>query len=173
MNTFFLITCIFSAILSVIYAFSAHRVANRRRNWFDSANVVNAAVGTHQESVTRFAENAVTARFLLGTVGAGGDLSVDIAAADDVPLFVITDEAAAGDAVPCDILGGLGRTTRMTAAGAISVGEEIVAAASGKVQPLPASPGTYYSVGRALTATENADELLEVAAHPAREIVVS
>jgi hypothetical protein len=173
MNTFFLITCFLSAILSVLYALSAHRVSARRRDWIDSANAVNAAVGTHENSVTRYAENAVNARFLLGKVGASGDLFVDIAGADDAPLFVITDEAADGDPVPCDILGGLGRTTRVTAAGAISVGDEIVAAANGKAQTLPTAPGTYYSVGRALTAAQNADDLIEIAAHPAREIVVS
>ena len=72
------------------------------------------------------------------------------------------DEAsAAEEEVSVNILGSTGRTLLMVASEDITVGEAVFAAASGKIQDLPAGAGTYYQVGFAMNAAA-ADGLVEV-----------
>lgn len=136
-------------------------------------NVANAAVGTHEGTVTRKAGVAITAKHLLGKLGNAGEQYVEVAGVNDVPLYVMPDEAALGDAVACEILGVAGSTVRMLASAGIAAGSEVVPAANGKVRALPAAAGTYSVVGRALTASEADGDLVEVASCVARRVTVT
>lgn len=62
-----------------------------------------------------------------------------------------------------------GGTQKVTAAGAISKGADIYAAAAGKVQALPAGAGTYRKVGIALEAATADDDVIEAWLTPAGE----
>ena len=133
----------------------------RSRGLIAAANTYDAAVETHTDSVRRTNDAAVTARHLLWKKGAG-DNTVALAGAADIPLGTI-DNVETGTAVGMTILLlGKGSTKKMVASEAITAGEQVFAAANGKVQDLPAAAGTYYCVGTALTAAST-DEILEVA----------
>ena len=58
-------------------------------------------------------------------------------------------------------------THKVTAAGAISKGADIYAAAAGKVQALPGGAGTYRKVGIALEASSADDDVIEAWLDPA------
>ncbi len=122
----------------------------------------NIASGTHTGHLTKLADAPVSARHLLAKRGSD-NAHVALSGANDLPLGVLIDEAsAAEDLVDVALLGSASCSVRMTASEAISQGELVYTAAAGKVQDLPATAGTYYCVGLALTATTNDGDLLEV-----------
>ena len=132
----------------------------------------NIAEGTHECAITKKADAVISTRFLLGKDGDDDD-SIAVCGASDIPLGVITDEATAiDDRVAVQLLGH-GPTQRMVASEAITVGEHVYTAASGKVQDLPAGAGTYYEVGLALTPAAADGDIIEVASCVARATVVS
>lgn len=53
-------------------------------------------------------------------------------------------------------------TMLVIAAGAIDEGDEVYAAASGKVQALPAAAGTYVKIGLAFSAADEDGDYIEV-----------
>lgn len=124
------------------------------------ANTYDAAVETHDCSVRRTNDAAVTARHLLWKKGAG-DLTVAVAGAADIPLGTIDNVESATGKGQTVLLLGKGSTKKMIASEAITAGEQVFAAASGKVQDLPSGAGTYYCVGTALTSGST-DEVIEV-----------
>lgn len=133
----------------------------------------NIAEGTHANSLTKKADAAITTRYLLGKIGSDVN-HVAACGASDIPIGVITDEAAAAeDLVAVEMLGVSKRSILMVASEAISAGEHVYTAASGKVQDLPAGAGTYYEVGLALTAASADGDIIEVAHCVARKTVVS
>ena len=125
------------------------------------------ASGTHTGGkLTRYVEQAVSTRYLLGKKGTTSDLYVDICGADDVPDFIMTDEAdTAGDEIGVMALGCGEGTALMVASAAIVMTsvDFLVPAASGKVRALPTSAGTYYVIGKPLEAASGDGELIEVA----------
>lgn len=137
-----------------------------------AANTYDAAVETHEHSVTRTNDAAITLRHLLWKKGAG-DGTVALAGATDVPLGTI-DNVTTGTAERQSVLLlGKGGTKKMVAAGAIGAGARVFAAASGKVQALPAGAGTYKCVGTALTATAADADVLEVNDHAPFDVTVA
>lgn len=124
----------------------------------------NIAEGRHLDGrITKLADAAIASRWLLVKFGTDAD-HVDLCGATDVPIGVCTDEPeAAEDATAVDLLGAAPGTTLMVASEAITAGELVFTAASGKVQDLPAGAGTYYQVGRALNAAGADGDLVEVA----------
>ncbi len=114
----------------------------------------NIAEGTHAGNVTRVLEAAVTTRYLLARTGTGTD-GILVATATNLPLGVITDEGAIGDAVNVALLGSADSTRLVVANGNISAGALIVASTAGKVVALPSAPGTYYIVGQAISDAAN------------------
>lgn len=121
----------------------------------------NIADGTHC-SLSKRATAAIATRHLLVTFGATADL-IAVAAADDVPLGPCIDEPeTALDPVAVKLLGIDPETVKMVASEAITAGEDVFAAAGGKVQDLPVAAGTYYKVGRALTAAAADGDEIEV-----------
>lgn len=146
-----------------------------RRNARDySICLENVGEGTHDGGrVTLKADAAVGTRYLLAKRGTDVD-HVDICGASDVPLGVFTDEAAAiEDQVGVELLGANTRTLLMVASETMTFDDDVYAAASGKVQDLPTGAGTYYKVGKAVSAGV-ADGLIEVVpCFPEKKVVVA
>ena len=135
--------------------------------------LANIAEGTHEGGmVTKLADGAITTRFLIGKVGSDINHVVACGASDD-PLCVIEDEAAAAeDPMNVVLFGSAGRTLKVVASEPISAGARVYTAASGKVQDLPASNGTYYRIGRALQAAAADGDVIEIdPCFPVAEVV--
>jgi len=120
----------------------------------------NVAQGTHAGYITVTAASAFSGKYLLAKADATAG-EVDPCGASDCPVGVATDEAAAGDPLALKILGVSPQSVLVTASGAIAAGAYLYAAASGCVQGEPSSAGTYYLVGRALTAATGAGDQIE------------
>lgn len=125
------------------------------------ANVVAGTVGTHCGSITRKAEAAISLKHALVTQGTADD-EVALCGASDIPLGVVPTTCAIDESVPVELLGGNGSTIVGIASEAITAGERVFAAASGKLQDLPAGAGTYYQVGIALTAAAADGDEIEI-----------
>jgi hypothetical protein len=121
----------------------------------------NIADGTHAGAVTATAATAFNSKYLLAKADATPG-SVDVCGVSDVPVGVATDEAAVGDILAIKLLGTGAQTTRMVASAGIAAEMMLYTAANGQVQTEPAAAGTYYLVGRSLTAATGAGDRLEV-----------
>lgn len=132
--------------------------------WPLSGHVIaaaNIAEGTHAGSISKKADAAAD-EFTLVKIGSDAD-HVAAAGAADIPIGVLRSvPTAAEDEVTVDLLGAAPSTVKMIASEAISAGERVFAAASGKIQDLPAGAGTYYQVGVALTAADADGDIIEV-----------
>lgn len=126
-----------------------------------AANTYDAAMETHACDVRRTNDAAVTARHLLWKKGAG-DLTIALNGAADLPLGTVDNVEASTALGQTVLLLGKGRTKLMVASEAITAGEDVYTAASGKVQDRPAGAGTYWRVGTALTAAGADGDLIEV-----------
>lgn len=127
--------------------------------------LANIAEGVHDGNITKGVDAAITERFLLAKVGSASD-RIAVCSAADVPIGVITDEAAnVGDIVNVALLGSARSTVRMVASAAITQGSLLEPAASGRVATLGAGVGTHHVVGRALDAAANAGDVIEVDPH--------
>ena len=135
-------------------------------------SAANVAEGTHADGqLTKVLDAAVTDRYLLGKIGDSAT-DIDICGASDKPLAIIEDEGDAGDYATCAVLGVASGTRRMVAAEVIAQGDELYTAANGQVQNEPAVAGTYYWVGKALTAAAaQADEIEVAHRHPTAFVV--
>ena len=128
----------------------------------DTVRLANIAEGTHEGGITKFSDAAITERWLLGKIGSASD-RVAICGASDIPIGVITDEAAAAaESVSVSLLGSIRGTVRMVASAAVAQGALLEPAASGRVQTLGAGAGTHHVVGRALDAATAAGDVIEV-----------
>lgn len=134
---------------------------------------VNYTVGTHGYNLTRKANAAWTVDYLLvkPTANAG---EVALCGAADMPLGICTDQPrAAGDQVNVDLLGIIPETRMVIASEAIGLDDEIYTAADGKVQDLPVAAGTYWKIGRPLTAASGDGKPLEIVPCYPVKVVVS
>lgn len=124
----------------------------------------NIAEGTHAGSITKKTDGAITTRYLLGKFGSDAAHVVACGVAE-IPIGVITDEAAAAeDLVNVNLLGVHGSTQLMVASEIITAGEKVYTAANGKVQDIPTTTtAALYEVGLALTASGADGDLIEVA----------
>ena len=117
----------------------------------------NIAEGTYACSKSYLTSAAITVRHRLYKAGAD-DSHIAVCTASDVPIGVVADEATAAEQyVSVDLL-GKGSTKRMVAAGALTRGDILYAAADGEVN----SSGTYV-VGVALTTVTTQGDIVEVA----------
>lgn len=125
----------------------------------------NIAEGTYRGGrKTYLTDAAISVRYLIGKLGSDSR-HIAVCGASDVPLGVITDEAdAAEKPVSVELLGASGdRTVRMVGAAAIAAGDLVTVAAGGKTQTMTGiAAGTYWVIGRALTACSGADAEYEV-----------
>lgn len=127
-----------------------------------AANTYDAAVKTHDCTITRTNDVAITTRHLLWATGAAAG-GVKICTAADVPLGTIDNVTTTVGARQSILLLGKGATKKMVANEAITEGELVFAAAGGKVQDLPTGTGNYYCIGVAVTAAAADGDIIEVA----------
>lgn len=125
------------------------------------ANTYDAAVETHKDTVNRTNDVAITARHLLWKKGST-DTGLALNGLSEVPWGTVNNIETGTGLNQTVLLLGKDATKKMVAAGAIAAGVKVFAAASGKVSAQPSGASTYVCVGVALTATANADEILEV-----------
>ena len=90
-----------------------------------------------------------------------GTVVLNTATATDDPIGVSMDTKSAADVVAVQFLKS-GGSYEMIAAGAITSGAVVYAAASGKVQALPVTSGTYRQIGIALEAATADGGIIEV-----------
>jgi hypothetical protein len=121
-----------------------------------AANTYDAAVQTHNETINRTNDAAITARHLLWKQGAAAT-SVDLCTAADIPLGTIDNTETATGMSQTVLLLGKGATKKMVASGVIAAGAQVYSAAGGKV----AATGTY-PLGQALTAAGADNDIIEV-----------
>lgn len=144
-----------------LIAFAAQTLLGHGSGYVAAANTYDAAVQTHNDSVTRTNDAAVTARHLLWKKGAG-DTTVALNGAANIPLGTIDNIESATGTIQAILLLGKGATKKVVANEAIAVGDEIFTAANGKVQNRPSGSGTYYFIGIALTACAADGDIIEI-----------
>ncbi len=90
-----------------------------------------------------------------------GKAAYQSAAPTDVPLGVTNGHAESGGyalIIPVNAEGSV----EIEAAGGITAGDDVYAAADGKVQALPAAPGSYRKIGQAIEGANEAGHVIEV-----------
>lgn len=153
-------TTVIAILTLAILAIGLWQVSERKKSGL--VDFANVAEGTHEGgNISRLADAAITDRFLVGKIGT--DINhVALCGTGDIPIGIIEDEAgAAEDPVNVAHFGGAGRTLKGVASAAITAGDFLVPAANGQVRTLPGSSGTYYIIGRALTAAAAAADEVE------------
>lgn len=114
--------------------------------------LANVGEGTHERCIGKLADAVVATRYLLAKRGTDVD-HFDICGASDQPLGVITDEVAAiEDLANIELLGTTPRTLLMVASETMTFDDDVYAAANGTVQDKPTAAGTYWKVGKCITA---------------------
>jgi len=159
-------------LLSVATLFTVPKFRDRLRaggEYF--VNAITAVNIFADGRMTFLADASFTARYLI--CKAGSDVNhINICTASDVPLGVVPDMTPTADQAASDLsyplpvnllCGAMNETQRMVASGAISVGDFVSPDAAGKVKTEPATTGTYYVIGRALTAASSNNDLINVA----------
>jgi hypothetical protein len=91
----------------------------------------------------------------------GATVVYNTATATDDPIGVTEFNVAANGDAGIRMLCS-DETQEITAAGVIAVGDDVYAAADGKVQTLPAGNGTYRRVGKALEAATADGDIIEI-----------
>lgn len=138
------------------------------------AQLCNVGEGEYDGgAATKLTDAAITTRHLLYAFGSDVNHVAVIAAADTIPLGTVPDEASAAELpVEVRLLGVYNGPIKMIAGETIDLGEEVFQNAAGKLQDLPASAGTYYSVGYAMNAA-SADGVVLVNHHTPRKLIVT
>lgn len=138
------------------------RLLNPPRRRRQVVIMANAAVGTHQGTITLSSAAAMASRYRLLAVGENPG-EVQLAGVSDAPLGVGLDDAgAAGEKLAVAVLGSGGDTHIGQAGGVVAFGDYLVPAADGKVRALPGTAGSYYIIGRALGDAQS-DQRVEFA----------
>lgn len=136
--------------------------------------LANVAGGAYEFGViTRTAETAFTARYLLGQKGAT-DGSVIVNAANSSPLYIVEDEPSSGDVTACAVLGNATGLRTVIASGVITEGESVITDAGGKVQAeATAAAGDYFRVGRAMSTTDTDGDEMVIAHHKPEAVTIA
>lgn len=129
--------------------------------------------GIHEDGIiSQKADAAIAVKHYLVKIGSDADHVAVIAAASDEPLGVCIDEAeAAENPVSVKLLGACKGTVLMVANETITAGEDVYSGTDGRVQDLPAVAGTYWKVGRSVTASTVGLEI-EVEPCTPRKVVI-
>ncbi len=173
MNPLLTLILLAIAAIAAIGVISIARRRNRLRTMRAACNVGASTVGTHADGkLPCFADAAFASRHLLAKRGSDAT-HVALCGVGDIPLGFCDDEAeAAEDPINVQALGATPGTVKGRASAAIALDALVVAAASGKVRTLPATTGTYYIIGRAITAAAaDGDELELAPTFPIQRIV--
>lgn len=112
---------------------------------------------------TYLANAAITTKNLVVDIGTDAN-HIALAGTSSIALGVAMDEAeAAEDAVAVQLFGAVEGTVLVVASAAITAGALVVTNTNGKVRTLPGTTGTYYVLGRALTAAGADGDVIEIA----------
>lgn len=168
---------VFFAVCALAFVVWAGREVWRvegRKRWKTFANAVIAGtVPSHPEGlVTRTLEAKVESRKLLVRQGTAAH-EVLLGTASNKPLGVVDDTGAVGERLAVELLGAAAGTTVLIAGGAVAPGDDVFAAAGGKVTTLPVPDGTYWQVGTALTGGADTEEIEVVPCLPRAVVVKS
>lgn len=125
-------------------------------NLFERRQIAcNIGEGTHEDTISLLSDEAVATKHLLMTATSASDMDhFAICGADEEPIGTSPDEVSAaevGEARAIHLL-SRGPTRLVVCSETVTKGEWAYTAAAGKVQDEPAVAGTYYRVGRFLTA---------------------
>lgn len=173
MNTFipFLIALVAVALVGLVLHLHGRGSSGAPR----VLRLANLGVSEHDTGiVTFFADAAIAIRYLL--VKTGSDAShVAVCGAADRPLGICSDEPeAAEDDATTRLLGAYKGTTTMIGNAALAANIDIYTAAAGKVQGEPTVAGTYWLVGRSVTACVGDGLEFEVTPRaPVRVVVIA
>jgi hypothetical protein len=140
------------------------RATRNRQGRIRLANTYDAAIETHDFSVSRTNDAAVTARHLLWKQGATA-AGAAIADATNPAIGTIDNVESSTGLRQSVLLLGKGPTKKMVAAGEIAIGAVVYQAAGGKVD----DTGTLQ-VGYALTGAAANNDIIEVLDQPATDI---
>ena len=129
--------------------------------------------GTHAGGrVTKILETAaITQRYTLVKAGSD-DTKVQPCGAGEQAIGVAFDEGEVGDLIMVEFFGANDRTCLAPVAMTITTMPLVIAAAGGKITPLPASAGTYEVIGRVIEGAKVSDSgLAEFAPCPHQRVV--
>lgn len=158
----------------VLLALFATWLRSRPRHTRQLTSLANIGEGFQPARKTFLADAALATRYLL--VKSGTDAAhVAVCGASDQPLGIATDEpSAAEEGVNVDLLGIQSEGKILIASGTITAGAYVYTAADGKVQAEPTVAGTYWRVGRALSATSGDGQKLEaIPLDPLKLVVIA
>lgn len=164
MNRFLtvLITFLFHAPLGFVNALSAR----------PALFLANGSETTNKDSRSFKTDAVISTRHLLYKPGSDSEhIVVNTAAV--CPLGTVPDEADAAEIdIEVRLLGIYDGTLIMVASGVITADAEVYTDAAGKVQAEPTVAGTYFRVGKALTAAAADGDRIEVQHHKPIKVVV-
>lgn len=147
-------------MILALCAWAAQTLFGEGSGYVACANTYDAAVLTHECSVTRTNDAAVTARHLLWKEGSTAGTGIALGTATAMPLgFVDNTETDTGKEQTVLLL-GRGPTKKAVAAVAISINDKVYTAASGKVTNVPVV-GCFY-IGTANTAAAADGNIIEL-----------
>jgi hypothetical protein len=131
-------------------------------------------IGTHADGKITRKCDAALADGVVVKKGTDDEHVAVATAATDNPLGLATSATdAAEDSVGVELFSSPG-TKKGVALAAIAVGARVCAATAGKVQTLPTTvDGTYYVIGRAITAAADADDEIEYEGHVPYPVVIT
>ncbi|HZZ19159.1 MAG TPA: DUF2190 family protein [Opitutaceae bacterium] len=137
-------------------------------------NLANVAEGEHLDGkISYYADAVIANRFLLAKQGSDSLHIATTALASDQPLGINYDSAdAIGDLVVVELLGAAKGTKRATCSGAITAGQDIYTDVNGQVQAEPVAAGAYWLIGRAVTTTVSAGDIVEFSPTKAIRVIV-
>jgi hypothetical protein len=133
-----------------------------------------AGVRTHENGrVTLLTDAALTLEFAAVKAGSTANHVAVTAATTDVPLGIAESKTdAAENEVAVRLFGKGGDTKAAVAGAAILRLARVICTAAGKLITLPTAAGTYYVVGRALTAAAADGDVFELDdCHPVPVVV--
>jgi hypothetical protein len=135
---------------------SLRQLKNRRANARNPrrADFTNVAEGSrYTGNIAKLSDAAFTTRHALVKIGSDSDHVAASAANTDIPLGVCTDEApAAEELVNVALLGVANGTLKVVLGGTVAAGDMLQSNGDGTAIKLLTTTGTFYNIGRALSA---------------------
>lgn len=163
---------------AVILVANTHRASRL----VTAVNTLPANVGSSKHTRRYLATAAIAvpapcpasnARYALVKKGADDEHAAIVAAASDEPIGAATDEAAAAeDPVNVELFGINARTLPLVAKAAIGLGADVYSDGTGKVTVKPTAAGTYWRVGKAMTAAGADGDPIEIMPIRPRKLIV-
>lgn len=157
----------------VVHRWAVDSRVGRRALLVAAINDLPQNVGSSRESRRYLASGALATRYVFVKAGADDRHVAAIAAASDMPLGVLTDEATAAEDPVNVELPITPRTLPLVAGGAIpALQVDLYMTAAGKVVVKPTAAGTYWRVARNKTLAGGDGDPVECELLPPRKLIV-